>query len=129
VKHLKRSLSAFMVEESGAINCTNGSVIAHFANEEDALSAHQKCYEMKPSAIKVTWISEMPKIAKDLLRHIEDSEDECVVIEPKKKKSKKEKTKYDRGYYKDIHDREMREEERRKRERDVERQWSSRANR
>jgi len=52
VKHLKRSLSAFMVEESGAINCTNGSVIAHFANEEDALSAHQKCCEMKPSAIK-----------------------------------------------------------------------------
>lgn len=127
VKHLKRSLSAFMVEESGAINCTNGSVIAHFANEEDALSAHQKCCEMKPSAIKVTWISDMPKIAKDLLKHIEDSEDECIIIEPKKKKSKKEKTKYDRGYYKDIHDQEMREEERRKRERDIERQWSSRA--
>ena len=44
----------------------------------------------------------MPKIAKDLLKHIEDSEDECVIIEPKKKKSKKEKTKYDRGYYKVI---------------------------
>jgi len=42
----------------------------------------------------------MPKIAKDLLKHIEDSEDECIIIEPKKKKSKKEKTKYDRGYYK-----------------------------
>ena len=44
----------------------------------------------------------MPKIAKDLLKHIEDSEDECVIIEPKKKKRKKEKTKYDRGYYKVI---------------------------
>ena len=42
----------------------------------------------------------MPKVARDLLKHIEDSEDECVIVEPKKKKKKKEKTKYDRGYYK-----------------------------
>ena len=56
----------------------------------------------------------MPDIAKQTI----DSEEECYVVE--KKKKKKDKSKYDRGYYKEMHDREKNEQK-------IERQWSSRA--
>jgi len=102
------------IKEEELYEFRDGYCFVLFRDDVDALDAHRIALELRPKPLKVKWITPMPDIAKQTL----DSEEECYVVE--KKKKKKDKSKYDRGYYKEMYDREKVEEK-------TQRQWSNRA--